>query len=205
MTRACRGWDRGCRAPRRCRPSWWRGNPAQRTVSARPPGRPPHRHIGLAVAGRLAADGFDLTVSARSAATLDPVAASLFGTGIRVEAVAADMGVEEDVRALAGERADGGGMCCGRRSAGHLWCLPHQLVQPFARRRCRRCRDRRDGATRCGSRRAPAGRCAHLLVESSEHAKQAALLGPRMRTPGEKSPISGPPSPNTACPVSAAC
>jgi 3-oxoacyl-[acyl-carrier protein] reductase len=54
------------------------------------------RGIGLAIATRLAREGFDLTVSARTPATLDPVAAELGAL-----AVAADMGVAEDVDRLA--------------------------------------------------------------------------------------------------------
>lgn len=88
------------------------------------------RGIGLAVARRLAADGFDLTVSGRSPATLDPVAADLRGTGVRVEAVAADMSVEDDVRALAREHEERFGgldvlaLCAGFGSTGPLQDFP---------------------------------------------------------------------------------
>jgi 3-oxoacyl-[acyl-carrier protein] reductase len=59
------------------------------------------RGIGLAVARRLAADGFDLTISARSLDTLEPVAAQLREHGGRIETTPADLTLEEQVRATA--------------------------------------------------------------------------------------------------------
>jgi 3-oxoacyl-[acyl-carrier protein] reductase len=59
------------------------------------------RGIGLAIARRLAAEGFDLTVSARSPDALEDVAAELRAAGGRVEVVPADMSDEQQVGALA--------------------------------------------------------------------------------------------------------
>jgi 3-oxoacyl-[acyl-carrier protein] reductase len=59
------------------------------------------RGIGRAIAQRLAAAGFDLTVAARSAAPLEQAAAELRRHGGRVETAAADMADEDQVRALA--------------------------------------------------------------------------------------------------------
>ena len=59
------------------------------------------RGIGLAIARRLAGEGFDLTISARSADALGKVAAELRATGSRVAAVPADMSDERQVDALA--------------------------------------------------------------------------------------------------------
>jgi 3-oxoacyl-[acyl-carrier protein] reductase len=59
------------------------------------------RGIGLAIARRLAAGGFDLIVSARTAETVEGAAAALSEHGGRVAAVAADMADDEQVGALA--------------------------------------------------------------------------------------------------------
>lgn len=65
------------------------------------------RGIGAAIAERLAATGFELTVSARSAETLDQAATRLAGLyQVPVQAAAADMSAEEQVRALAGAHRD---------------------------------------------------------------------------------------------------
>lgn len=59
------------------------------------------RGIGLAIARRLAADGFDLTISARSAEALEKAAVELREGGGRVVPVPADMSDERQVDALA--------------------------------------------------------------------------------------------------------
>jgi len=59
------------------------------------------RGIGLAIARRLAADGFDLMISARSAGALENVAAELRATGSHVVAAPADMSDEGQVGGLA--------------------------------------------------------------------------------------------------------
>jgi NAD(P)-dependent dehydrogenase (short-subunit alcohol dehydrogenase family) len=56
------------------------------------------RGIGRAIAQRLAGEGFDLTLAARTAATLDEVAASV--RGVDVLTVPGDMAVPEDVDRL---------------------------------------------------------------------------------------------------------
>jgi 3-oxoacyl-[acyl-carrier protein] reductase len=60
-----------------------------------------YRGIGLAIARRLAADGFDLTISARSAEALEKAAVELREGGGRVVPVAADMSDERQLDALA--------------------------------------------------------------------------------------------------------
>jgi 3-oxoacyl-[acyl-carrier protein] reductase len=59
------------------------------------------RGIGLAITGRLAAAGFNLTLSGRHPGRLEEVANGLSGTGAETEIVQADMAAEEDVRRLA--------------------------------------------------------------------------------------------------------
>lgn len=84
------------------------------------------RGIGLAVARRLAIEQFDLTISARSRDSLEPVAAALREHGTRIEAVAADMALEEQVIALAASHLELFGrlsvlvLCAGTGSAGPL-------------------------------------------------------------------------------------
>ncbi|WP_086728834.1 SDR family NAD(P)-dependent oxidoreductase [Streptomyces carpinensis] len=84
------------------------------------------RGIGLGVALRLAAAGYDLTVSARDAARLEKSAGALAEGGGRVHPVPADMTVEDDVRRLAAEHAQHHGrldvlvMAAGVGSAGSL-------------------------------------------------------------------------------------
>jgi short-subunit dehydrogenase len=64
------------------------------------------RGIGAVIAARLAAAGWDLTVSARSAGPLEALAGELTAAhGVRVRAVVADMALEADVTALAGAHA----------------------------------------------------------------------------------------------------
>jgi NAD(P)-dependent dehydrogenase (short-subunit alcohol dehydrogenase family) len=62
--------------------------------------------IGRAIAGRLAAAGYRLTLSGRDKVALGKLAAGLAGEGAEVQLVPADMGREEDVRALARGHAD---------------------------------------------------------------------------------------------------
>jgi NAD(P)-dependent dehydrogenase (short-subunit alcohol dehydrogenase family) len=57
--------------------------------------------IGYAIAGALAEDGYGVTVSARRPEKLDQAAAELQGAGLDVQAVAANMSKEEEIRSLA--------------------------------------------------------------------------------------------------------
>ena len=59
------------------------------------------RGIGRAIAEQLSADGFDLTISARTPESLNQVAEQLRSTGREVIAIPADMSIEEDVGVLA--------------------------------------------------------------------------------------------------------
>lgn len=59
------------------------------------------RGIGLAIARALAAEGYDLTISGRTADTLESAATALAATGVRVVPVRADMASDEDIAALA--------------------------------------------------------------------------------------------------------
>jgi 3-oxoacyl-[acyl-carrier protein] reductase len=61
--------------------------------------------IGRAIAGRLAAAGYRLTLSGRDEAALGKLAGDLAG-GAEPQVVPADMGREDDIRALAGAHAD---------------------------------------------------------------------------------------------------
>jgi len=82
------------------------------------------RGIGLAISEQLAADGFDLTVSARHEDRLVDVADRLRPLGGEVFAVAGDMSVDDDVNALAEahlrrfDRLDLLVLCAGSGSAG---------------------------------------------------------------------------------------
>ncbi len=88
------------------------------------------RGIGLAIAHRLAAAQFDLTVSARTATTLEPAVAALRGHGTTVEPGVADMADDEQVSALAAQHAGQFGaldvlvLCAGMGSAGPLDSYP---------------------------------------------------------------------------------
>jgi len=62
--------------------------------------------IGSAIAGRLAEAGYRLTLSGRDEAALAKLAADLAGRGAGLQVVPADMGSEDDVRALARGHAD---------------------------------------------------------------------------------------------------
>ncbi|MFE2432412.1 SDR family NAD(P)-dependent oxidoreductase [Streptomyces sp. NPDC059373] len=64
------------------------------------------RGIGRAIAQRLAAEGFDLTVSARAEGPLKEAAGQLRAYGHRVEAVTADMADETQVETLAQAHLD---------------------------------------------------------------------------------------------------
>jgi 3-oxoacyl-[acyl-carrier protein] reductase len=97
------------------------------------------RGIGLAIARRLAAEHFDLTVSSRSASTLEPVTTALREYGTRVEAVTADMAVEAQVTELAAAHVDRFGslgvlvLCAGTGTAGPLASYPMpRLDKQFA-------------------------------------------------------------------------
>jgi len=62
--------------------------------------------IGLAIARALGQDGYRLTVSARRPEKLEEAAAALAGDDLKVNAVAANMASEDDVRALARAHRD---------------------------------------------------------------------------------------------------
>jgi short-subunit dehydrogenase len=59
------------------------------------------RGIGRAIAERLAGEGFDLTITARTQAALDTLASDLASHGVDVQAVAGDMSSEDDVARIA--------------------------------------------------------------------------------------------------------
>jgi 3-oxoacyl-[acyl-carrier protein] reductase len=63
------------------------------------------RGIGRAIAERLVAENYDLTISARSRQPLDVVAKELTRAGGNVNVVPADMAVESDIEALADAHA----------------------------------------------------------------------------------------------------
>jgi NAD(P)-dependent dehydrogenase (short-subunit alcohol dehydrogenase family) len=62
--------------------------------------------IGRAIAGRLAHAGYRLTLSGRDEAALAKLAGDLAGRGAEPQVVPADMGREEDIRALARGHTD---------------------------------------------------------------------------------------------------
>ena len=88
------------------------------------------RGIGRAIAERLAAAGFSLTLSGRRPDSLEQVARSLAGTGAELETVAADMAAEDDVRHLARRHAQRFGamdllvLCAGFGTSGALADYP---------------------------------------------------------------------------------
>lgn len=69
------------------------------------------RGIGAAIAERLAAAGWDLTISARGLDALEETAARLRVTGARVEVVAADMADEDAIAGLIGAHTTAYGRC----------------------------------------------------------------------------------------------
>lgn len=69
------------------------------------------RGIGAAIADRLAASGWDLTISARGIEALNETAQRLAAHGGRVEVVPADMSDEAEVTALAAAHAEAFGRC----------------------------------------------------------------------------------------------
>ena len=90
--------------------------------------------IGRAIAERLAAEGFDLTISARKSGPLDVAAVRLRRLGGRVESVSADMGDEDQVLALAESHVQTHGrldvlvMAAGTGSAGGWETYPRRLL-----------------------------------------------------------------------------
>jgi 3-oxoacyl-[acyl-carrier protein] reductase len=88
------------------------------------------RGIGRAIAERLAAVGFSLTLSGRHADSLDEVASGLAGPGVELETVAADMAAEDEVRRLAHRHAQRFGamdllvLCAGFGTSGALASYP---------------------------------------------------------------------------------
>jgi short-subunit dehydrogenase len=86
--------------------------------------------IGRAIAQRLAAAGFSLTLSGRRTDSLDEVAHGLAGTGVELDTVAADMAAENDVRRLAHRHAQRFGamdllvLCAGFGTSGALAGYP---------------------------------------------------------------------------------
>jgi 3-oxoacyl-[acyl-carrier protein] reductase len=112
----------------------------------RPAGQPPSalvtgasRGIGRAIAQRLAAAGFRLTLSGRRAESLEEVASGLAGSGAELETVPADMAAEDDVRRLAHRHAERFGaldllvLCAGFGTSGALADYPvHRLDRQVA-------------------------------------------------------------------------
>ena len=70
------------------------------------PGTGASRGVGAGGARAVAEDGFALTISARGSAALEVTAADLGHSGATVQAVVADMVVEDDVRRLAKTHLD---------------------------------------------------------------------------------------------------
>jgi short-subunit dehydrogenase len=64
------------------------------------------RGIGAAIARRLAAEGYALTITARREAALREVAAQLEAAGAPVHSVTGDMALEDDVRRVASEHLE---------------------------------------------------------------------------------------------------
>jgi len=96
------------------------------------------RGIGRAIAQRLLADGFDMTISARKPDTLATVADELRVLGTKIVAVPADLLLEEDVNALAEahlanfENLDLLVLCAGVGYAGELAVQPlHRFDKQF--------------------------------------------------------------------------
>lgn len=88
------------------------------------------RGIGRAIAQRLVADDFDMTISARRPDTLETAVDELRVPGIKIVAVPADMASEADVAALADTHMENFGkldllvLCAGIGSAGELADYP---------------------------------------------------------------------------------
>lgn len=62
--------------------------------------------IGAAFARQLAHRGYDIVLVARTASRLDEVADELRSTGVEIETIAADLGVDADVARVAARLAD---------------------------------------------------------------------------------------------------
>lgn len=86
--------------------------------------------IGRAIAERLGAAGFALTLSGRHRGALDEVARALWGVAAGTDVVCADMGVEDDVRRLAHRHAERFGsldllvLCAGSGTSGPIAGYP---------------------------------------------------------------------------------
>jgi NAD(P)-dependent dehydrogenase (short-subunit alcohol dehydrogenase family) len=97
------------------------------------------RGIGRAIAERLAADGWNLLLSARRGAGLDDAVARMPGAAAGVRAVAADMSASADVEALARACTESAGeldllvLAAGVGAAGPVEGYPlHRLDRQFA-------------------------------------------------------------------------
>jgi 3-oxoacyl-[acyl-carrier protein] reductase len=95
--------------------------------------------IGRAVARRLAAEGYNLTLSGRHHGTLSEVARELSDTGVEVEVTPADMAVEDEIRGLARAHADRFGaldilvLCAGVGTSGLMADYPmHRFDRQIA-------------------------------------------------------------------------
>jgi NAD(P)-dependent dehydrogenase (short-subunit alcohol dehydrogenase family) len=86
--------------------------------------------IGRAIAGRLADAGYRLTLSGRDEAALGKLAGDLAGSGAEPQVVPADMGREDDIRALAPAHAGRFGsldllvLCAGTGTSGRISDYP---------------------------------------------------------------------------------
>lgn len=104
------------------------GRPADQPPSALVTGA--SRGIGRAIAERLAAAGFSLTLSGRRADSLEEVARGLAGSGAGLETVPADMAAEDEVRRLAHRHTQRFGvmdllvLCAGSGTSGALADYP---------------------------------------------------------------------------------